>query len=120
MPQKVFNNEVTTTDGIAPNGISGVVGVRNRYVNLIIHDTTLGMFFNAEAENNTVYGCIIYNNGWVIKAIGHGHGIYLQNNNGRRLVKDNIIFNQFDYGTHAYTSGSDTRHIDFDGNIIFN
>ena len=34
---------------------------------------------------------------------GHGHSIYVQNVNGNKRIVDNILFDGFSFGIHAYT-----------------
>jgi hypothetical protein len=92
-----------------------------RLINLIIHDTRQGVGFWKEATNSEVYGCLIYNNGFQASDRGHGHGIYVQNNNGTKLLAENIIFDQFGVGIHAYgTDQAYIRNITAEGNIVFN
>jgi len=92
-----------------------------RLINLIIHDTRQGVGFWKEATNSEVYGCLIYNNGFQASDRGHGHGIYVQNNNGTKLLAENIIFDQFGVGIHAYgTDQTYIRNITAEGNIVFN
>jgi hypothetical protein len=75
----------------------------------------------SSAPDAEVYGSIIFNNGWGAPDRPHGHGIYLQNRDGAKLVRDNIVFNQFGAGIHAY--GSSEAHLDsiqLEGNVVFN
>ena len=89
-------------------------------VNLIIHDVgVVGLW--SQGESGEVYGCVIFNNGWRAADRGHGHGIYTQNVRGTKRLVDNVIFNQFGHGIHAYGSKKavlEGYHIE--GNILFN
>ena len=52
---------------------------------------------------------------------GHGHGIYAQNlGSTPKQIYDNIIFQQFGWGIHAYGEGGHLDNLDFQGNISFN
>ena len=82
-------------------------GDYNKFINLVIHDLNAGIGFWSSGAGGEIYGSIIYNNGWIGPDRTHGHGIYTQNETGTKRIADNIIFNQFDYGLHAY--GSDSR-----------
>jgi parallel beta-helix repeat protein len=92
-----------------------------RFINLVVHDNANGVGLWSEAVDADVYGSIIYNNGWQAPDRAHGHGVYTQNESGTRRLTDNIVFNQFSHGIHAY--GSDQAHLDnitLEGNIVFN
>jgi hypothetical protein len=96
------------------------VGTGVKFINLIVHDTR-GNGLPSEAVDAEVYGCLIYYNGWDAPDRGHGHGVYVQNETGTKRVVDNIIFQQFSHGYHAY--GSASAHLDnlhVEGNILFN
>jgi parallel beta-helix repeat protein len=92
-----------------------------KLINLVIHDARQGIGIWQEARDSEVYGNLIYNNGFQASDRGHGHGIYLQNDDGTKLISDNIIFNQFGAGIHAYgSSHANVRNVTVDGNIVFN
>lgn len=96
-------------------------GPGTRLINLVIHDTRQGIGMWVEAVGAEAYGNIIYNNGFQAPDRGHGHGIYVQNRHGTKLIAGNIIFNQFGVGIHAYaTAESWVRRLELDGNIVFN
>ena len=86
-----------------------------------MHDNANGLGLWSESVGSDAYGNIIYHNGWQAPDRAHGHGIYTQNQAGVRRIADNIIFNQFSHGIHAY--GSASAHLDnitLEGNIVFN
>ena len=90
-------------------------------VNLIVHDGSNGFGFWSGGEGGEIYGCLIYNNGWDAPDRGHGHAIYAQNKTGTKRLVDNVLFNQFCYGIHAY--GSSRAFINgfhVEGNASFN
>jgi hypothetical protein len=91
------------------------------FVNLIVHDLGVGIGFWSEGEGGEIYGCVIYNNGWRAPDRGHGHGIYTQNERGTKRIVDNVIFNQFAYGLHAYgSSKAKLEGFHIEGNATFN
>ena len=81
----------------------------------------MGIGFWSEGEGGEIYGCLIYNNGWKAPDRGHGHGIYTQNERGTKLLVDNVLFNQFGYGIHAYgSSKAKLAGFHLEGNVAFN
>jgi hypothetical protein len=103
-----------------PMGIN-VRAPHTSFINLIVHDTGTGIGFWSEASDSVVYGCLIYNNGWDAPDRGHGHGIYAQNQTSFKYITDNIVFNQYSHGIHAYgESGQYLDNLDIEGNVVFN
>jgi hypothetical protein len=98
----------------------GMYGPGVKLVNLVIHDTGQGVGNWAGASDGEVYGSIIFYNGWDAPDRGHGHGIYAQNQTGKKYLTDNVIFRQFSYGIHGYTEGGFIDNFDVQGNIVFN
>ena len=126
--------EVTDSDPLRVSAIVGsrpadlprnavtvfVTGPFNKLINLVVHDLGDGMFSGSSAEGLEVYGSVFYNNGWIGPDRGHGHNVYLQNQNATKSVIDNVMFNSFDAGLHIY--GSDIAYLwnfDIEGNTIF-
>lgn len=116
---------VTGQSGSNPSGINrGSIicrGQNIKFINLIVHDLSQGFAFWSEGEGGEIAGCLIFNNGWRGPDRGHGHAIYTQNKSGTKRLADNVLFNQFGYGVHAY--GSDQAHLEgFEliGNVAFN
>lgn len=98
-----------------------VVGDELKFINLVVHDNLDGFFLTEAAANTEVYGCIIYNNGHVASDRPHGHGLYIQNDTGRKTITNVISFNNFALGMKAY--GANVGHANgvyFDGVISFN
>jgi hypothetical protein len=120
-------DRVTAISGSSPadlsrghsNGIN-VFGQHVRLINLIIHDDGQGFGFWTPSVDSEIYGSLAYNNGWLGPDRGHGHAIYTQNLNGTKHITDNILFNQFSYGIHAYTEGGSIQGFDINGNVWFN
>jgi hypothetical protein len=97
-------------------------GANTKFINLIIHDTGMGIGLWKEAVNSELYGNIIYNCGSknLPNYLSHGHAIYSQNNVGTKSILDNIIFNQYGWGIHVYPNPGDMKGYDIEGNIVFN
>ena len=72
------------------------------------------------ATDAELYGNIVYYNGWDGTDRGHGHGVYVQNQNGAKTMTDNIVFDQFGWGFHAYAESGFVNNLTFDGNFSFN
>jgi hypothetical protein len=95
-------------------------GPHTKFVNLVVHDLSGGINIWSDAVGAEADGNVIYNNGWKSGDRNNGHGIYTQNQHGVRRLADNIVFNQFAAGIHAY--GSDEAYLDnivLDGNVLF-
>jgi hypothetical protein len=118
--------ESTQTNSSQPTDLTrgpglDVHGPNTRFVNLVVHDLAGGFDIWSDAVGAEAIGNIVYNNGWRAGDRNNGHGIYTQNKDGVRKLTDNIIFNQFAAGVHAY--GSDAAYLDnllLDGNVAFN
>ncbi len=95
-----------------------------KLIHLVVHDGGSGIYTEPTATDVEIYGCIIYNNGWQNGAgdRGHGHGIYIKNNSGTKLARDNVVFNQFGFGLHEYSDlgAGSLVGITFRGNVAFN
>lgn len=125
---EVMNSDpkrVSAQTGSAPTDLKRGIGVwveapNSKFINMVVHDTSQGFGFWTPASDSEIYGSIIYSNGWDAPDRGHGHGIYVQNQTGAKQITDNIIFNQFSHGVHAYTEGGNIDNITVQGNIIFN
>jgi len=93
-----------------------------KFVNLLVHDGGIGFYSWAQQTNVEVYGSIFYNNGWQGPVQGGGHALYLKSDAGPLVIKDNIMFNQFGYGTQVYSEPGDggLANITMDGNVSFN
>ncbi len=99
----------------------GLFGPNTKLINLVIHDAGVGVGGWTPALDAEIYGCLIYRNGWQLNQQdrGHGHGVYVQNDAGTKRVVDNIIFDQYGFGVHAYTENGSIKGFHFDGNTIF-
>jgi hypothetical protein len=99
-----------------------VLGPFTKFINLIVHDGGDGIVGASVAEGAEFYGNIIYNNGYqsTQDARGHGHAMYLQNETNTKLIKDNIVFNGYGYGIHAYGQQGSLKGFEIVGNACFN
>jgi len=94
-----------------------------KLVNLIIHDTGMGVFGEPDARNCEVYGAIIYNGGWQTATRSNGHAMYMKGDAaGSKIIRNNIMFDMFGLGFHAYADAGTgpIDNITLEGNIIFN
>jgi len=97
------------------------IGSHIRFINLIVHDLACGFGIWSGGTGGQIYGCLIYNNGWQGPDRGHGHAIYAQNKAGTKRLTDNVMFNQFGYGIHAYGSPrAFLKNFHVEGNVCFN
>jgi hypothetical protein len=117
-PTRYFNS---TSNGMRPNNVVNDAS-NTKYINLKIHDGGVAFYNYRDQTNVEVYGCLIYNNGWMGSDRGHGHALYIQSDKGPVLLKDNVLFNQFGYGVHIYgNAGSGSlNNIRLEGNVAFN
>src|SRR5947208_1373949 len=84
-------------------------GTHIKYINLVIHDGGVAFYTYTAMPDVEIYGSILYNNGWQGPDRGHGHGLYLKNDVGPVVARDNVVFNQFGYGIHIYSDVGDGR-----------
>ena len=98
-----------------------VFGDDLKFINMVVHDNLDGFFLAEIADNTEVYGSIIYNNGHVASDRPHGHGLYIQNDIGRKTISDVISFNNFALGMKAYGANlGHSNRVYFDGVTSFN
>ncbi len=104
-----------------PMGIE-LQGPNIKVINVIIHDTGHGLGMWSNAPNAEVYGNIIYNCGTQntpgVSNV-NGHGMYIQNDSGQKLIRDNIVFDQFGWGIMIYPNPGGIKNITLDGNVVF-
>jgi hypothetical protein len=77
-----------------------------KYINLVIHHCNQGISCWTGETNPEIYGCILYDNGWLGVDRGHGHCIYTQNDEGVKTISNCIMTCRYDgsYTLHAYGS----------------
>lgn len=91
-----------------------------KLINLVVHDVADAIGFWEAAVDGEINGAVIYHNGWQGPDRGHGHGIYIQNRNGTKLIRDVISFNNFATGMKVFGEAGWAVGVDFDGVISFN
>src|SRR5262245_17834445 len=92
------------------------------FINLIVHDQTRhGIYISEGSTNTIVYGCILYNNGWVSPDNAEGHGLYAQGLYGTKALDNNIVFNNSGANVHVYenANGAVLVGVSVDGNVAF-
>jgi hypothetical protein len=98
-----------------------VYGPNIKVINCIVHDTAQGFSAYNSSPNSEFYGNLSYYNGWMASDRNHGHGMYLQNITGTKLVQDNFVGDNADEGIQAYGSGAATiTGITIQGNSLYN
>jgi hypothetical protein len=98
-----------------------VYGPDIKIINCIVHDTAQGFSAYNSSPNSEFYGNLSYYNGWMASDRNHGHGMYLQNIMGTKLVEDNFVGDNADEGIQAYGSGGATiKGITIQGNTLYN
>src|SRR5689334_3598644 len=124
---EIFNSDTTrwtqNTDDPPRRGMAvQLSGTGTRLINMVLHDTTEGVLTGSSTDATEITGNLIYYNGYDSPDRGHGHGVYIQNDAGNptKKVYDNVVFGQFGYGLHGYTTGSDLDNIEYKGNTVFN
>jgi hypothetical protein len=115
---------VTTFPGSDPPDMYRGTGVDVRgtdikLINLIIHDTGGGIGAWISAKRAELSGNIVYYNGFDGPDRGHGHGIYIQNQLGPKHLLNNVVFDQFGSGIHAYGEAAPVSTLHVEGNILF-
>jgi hypothetical protein len=124
VPEKPVSPGSNPRDLNRPAGGLHMHGGKNcKYINLIIHNCNQGISCWKDEINPEIYGCIIYNNGWLGTDRGHGHCIYTQNDEGVKVISNCIMSCRYDgtYTMHAY--GSERAYVNnylVEDNICYN
>ena len=92
-----------------------------KMINNVCHDMNQAFDFQDGATGGELHGNIIYNNGWDTTKNQWDHAIYTQNDGTAvKSYINNIGFNQFGYGMHAYGGvGSPLKKMTMQGNVFF-
>src|SRR6266571_1333735 len=116
-------NSTSTRTSTRKTGVYLQNGTNIRLVNLLIHDTGMGVFAEEGTAGAEIYGCLLWNMGWEDAIRSNGHALYLkQNASGSKLIRDNVMFNEFGFGIHAYSDAGTggLQNETFVGNVAFN
>lgn len=106
-PEKPISAGSHPEDLNRPWGGIHMFGGRNcKYINLIIHNCNQGISCWKGEIDPEIYGCLIYDNGWLGTDRGHGHCIYTQNDEGVKKISNCIMSCPYNgaYTLHAYGS----------------
>ncbi|MET0067147.1 MAG: hypothetical protein ABW076_12450 [Candidatus Thiodiazotropha sp.] len=94
-----------------------------RLVNNVIHDLSMGIGTWRRAQNNVLYGNIVYDNGMVSDVRPHGPGVYAQNESGTpRYLYENIVAGNFSNPFQLYSRSSGSSVLSSmhgKGNVVF-
>lgn len=96
-----------------------VTGPRTKLINLVIHDAGDGIGLWRDSVDSEVSGCVIFNNGWLGADHAWGHGIYVQNDVGHKTIVNNMIFNNFGWGVHAFDDLGAIENLTMEGITSF-
>jgi hypothetical protein len=95
-------------------------------INLVLHDGGNGVFFTTGSKEVTLYGSIIFNNGWNGNLQGdrdpcknHGQSLYLQGAGEVKRLRHNVIFSSY-AGAKVYTVSNDLKNFSIEENVFFN
>ena len=123
-------NGCTATVGYSPHPSAwGVAtyGPNNKFINMVVHDTAQGFSAYATSPDNEFTGNLSYYNGNLPYPScpggdrNHGHGMYLQNASGLKIVQDNIVGDNADLGMQVYGSGNaSVQGFRILGNALYN
>jgi hypothetical protein len=90
-------------------------------INMVVHDTAEGFSAYNASPDSEYYGNLSYYNGNYGTDRCHGHGFYMQNVKGLKIVNDNYVGDNACEGLQIYGSGkANVEGFRIDGNIIAN
>lgn len=110
-------------------GINHLSGTNCKFINLMIYNNPgLGFGTWKNTGGTLIANCYVFNNGALtLEGKGSGEGFYVQNNSDTetRLLKDNIIFNNYYKGVEVWSASKHAKtdwvkNITLDNNVIFN
>jgi hypothetical protein len=107
VPEQPVGAGSSPTDLNRPWGGLHMHGGSNcKYINLVIHHCNQGMSCWKGEVDPEIYGCLLYDNGWLGEDRGHGHCIYTQNDEGVKTISNCIMTCRYEgsYTMHAYGS----------------
>lgn len=105
-----------------PSGFD-LFGKGSKVINCIIHDTGNGAigFWRTVGDGGELYGNVIWGTGVFDTATNtpRGSPIYAQNQEGKRLIQNNISFHNATTAMKAYATNSYANGFTVDGNTTF-
>ncbi len=118
-----YSTDANGNDLVWTSGIS--VGGKNcKIINCFMYDNlSNGIISGYIGTGNEFYGNIVFHNGCVTGSNNpRSHGAYIQNDNSsqRKTFENNILFNNYRTGIHAYSDGGKIIGVSLIGNIVFN
>lgn len=109
------------------NGLNHTSGVDCMFINLNIHDNPGLGVGSWKSTGGTIFnGCMIFNNGYILKGKGIGEGVYTQNlSNKTRVFENCIIFNNYYKGIEVWSANRRAteeyvKNFTLKNNVIFN
>lgn len=84
-----------------------LTGTGNSFINLVIHDTVVGIFTGSDSGNTLIYGTLVYNCGMESdlnygSSEPRGLNMYLENGSGYSRVYEVLNLNSFTNGANYY------------------
>jgi hypothetical protein len=90
-----------------------------KFINMIVHDTGMGLSLKTDTSDTELYGSLVFFNGY-LERYRYTHGVYAGNQTGTKRIVDNIVFQNFSHGIHAYAEyGGYLNNLHVEGNIAF-
>ena len=88
----------TTNKSLGLNLRSGIYmyASNSKIINCVFHNlTSNGILWLAQSQNTELYGCLFMYNGWDGSDRGHGHAIYVRNDNPEKpkIIANNVFHN---------------------------
>jgi len=126
-----YSRQIQKTKGLTKPiaGIAHLSGKNCKFINLMIYNNPgLGFGSWKHTGGTVISNCCVFNNGArTTEGKGVGEGFYVQNNSDTetRLLKDNIIFNNYYKGIEVWSASKHAttewvKNITLDNNVIFN
>ena len=126
-----FSRQIPKNDGVTKStaGINHLSGTNCKFINLMIYNNPgLGFGTWKNTGGTLIANCYVFNNGSTTpEGKGAGEGFYVQNNSDTetRIIKDNIIFNNYYKGIEVWSATKHAKtdwvkNITLDNNVIFN
>ncbi|NRD21005.1 hypothetical protein HNV08_13190 [Winogradskyella eckloniae] len=126
-----FSRQIDKNGGLKAGvaGINHLIGENCKFINLMIYNNPgLGFGTWKNTGGTLIANCYVFNNGMLTpEGKGAGEGFYVQNNSDTetRVLKDNIIFNNYYKGVEVWSATKHAttdwvKNVTLDNNVIFN